>query len=112
MSIVTNLILTFSIGEDESSRTEEVNNFSNQGRGFKLVSADFERISSSTPYEVKTWYAGTKFLETPLFIGAYNHLDLSGLVRHLKSVRWEEPENVQLMLKTQDSNKFKIIELL
>ena len=109
MSEVTNLILSFSVLEDEISRVKEVNLFQNNGRGFNLVSADFER-----EFEYKkrsAWYGGSKYLETPLFIGAYNHLDLVGLVNHLKNVNWDEPENVQLIVKEQASEKFRIIEL-
>ena len=111
MSVVTNLILSFSISEDEQSRVEEINTFFNNGRGFKLVSADFERKLADDYYEAKTWYGGSKHLETPLFVGAYNHLDIDGLIDHLKSVNWEEPENVQLILKPQDADKFEIIEI-
>ncbi len=111
MSVITNLILSFSISEDEQSRVGEINTFFNNGRGFKLVSADFERELADDYYEAKTWYGGSKYLETPLFVGAYNHLDIDGLIDHLKSVNWEEPENVQLILKTQDADKFEIIEI-
>ena len=109
MSFVTNLILSFSIREDEKSRVDELNLFQNNGRGFELVSVDFER--EINPESDRTWYGGSKFLETPLFIGAYNHLDIDGLIEHLKIVNWEYPEDVQLFLKEQEFDTFKIIEL-
>ena len=109
MSVVTNLILSFSILEDERSRVSEINFFENNGRGFELATADFER--ENNPSSNKTWYGGTKFLETPLYIGAYNHLDVEGLIEHLKIVNWEYPESVQLFLKEQESDKFRILEL-
>ncbi len=111
MSVVTNLILSFSTSENEIIRIEEINTFSNNGRGFKLVSADYERQFADEPYGVQTWYGGSKYLETPLFIGAYNHLDINGLINHLKTIHWEEPENVQLILKTQDSDSFEIMKI-
>jgi len=109
MSFVTNLILSFSILEDESSRVSEINLYENNGRGFELATADFER--EKNPSSNKAWYGGTKFLETPLYIGAYNGLDVEGLIKHLKIVNWEYPESVQLFLKEQESDKFRTIEL-
>lgn len=112
MSEVTNLILSFSVGEDEITKRDEIELFFNNGRGFKLTSADFE--GEENLFEVKNprrWYAGSKLLETPLFIGAYNQLDLDGLVEHLKSLTWQEPENVQLIVKCENDEKFRIIEL-
>lgn len=50
-------------------------------------------------------------LEIPLYMGAFNHLDLEGLIDHMKELEWEEPENVQLMVKVQESDKFEIFEL-
>ena len=40
MSIVTNLILTFSLSEDALSKEKEINLFFNNGRDFKIVSVD------------------------------------------------------------------------
>lgn len=112
MSEVTNLIISFSIGEDEKSRITEVNLFFNNGRGFKINSADFEEGTNWLGKENrKRWYGGSKMLETPLYLGAFNHLDLKGLVEHMKEIEWEEPENVQLIVKAKESDKFKIIEL-
>lgn len=113
MSDVTNLILTFSISEDEISKVQEINCFWNNGRGFNLISADFERGQTLFGKEnEKRWYGGDKKLETPLFIGAYNHLDLDGLIEFLKGLEWNRPENVQLIVKEEGSEKFRLIELL
>ena len=43
MSEVTNLILSFSIGEDEDARIKEVNSFRYRGLEMNLVSADFNK---------------------------------------------------------------------
>ena len=97
--------------EDEISRQSDLDLFFNNGKGFKVVSADFQSTQDQEDLEKTRWYGGSKCLETPLYIGAYNHLDLDGLVEHIKNIDWEEPENVQVMFKNQNSNKFKIIEL-
>ena len=107
MSEVTNLILSFSIGEDEEVRLKEVNSFRYRDLEMNLVSADFNKnMDGST-----AWYGGTKFLETPLYIGAFNHFDLDGFISHLKKINWDQPENVQVIVKGQWDEKFKILEL-
>jgi hypothetical protein len=113
MSDVTNIILSFSVAEIESSRINEINTFANNGRGFNLVSADFEEGRNFMGRENRNrWYGGSKMLETPLFVGAFNNLDINGLVEHLRSLNWEEPENVQLIVQEQHEYKFKIIEII
>jgi hypothetical protein len=108
MSEVTNLIISFYVSEDEISRAIEINYFHNNGQNFHVESANFEK--ELNPNSNKTWYGGNKYLETPLYIGAINHLDLDGLVEFLKTLQWEEPENVQIIIKEQFSDKFRIIE--
>lgn len=113
MSEVTNLILSFSVGENEICKRAEIELFSNNGRGFELTSADFEGEDNIFKVEnPRRWYAGSKFLGTPVFIGAYNKLDLDGLVEHLKSLEWDEPENVQLIVQGEEDEKFRIIEIV
>ncbi len=112
MSEVTNLIISFSIIEDEKGRVSDLDLFFNNGRGFKVASADFESVNDNkNELYKKRWYGGSKVLETPLYVGAYNHLDLDGLIEHVKDIDWIEPENVQLIVKSQDSDKFEIIEI-
>ena len=105
MSEVTNLIISFSPLEDETSRINEVNLFSNGDRGFNIISADFEEGNR------KRWYGGSKMLETAMYIGAFNHLDLEGLIEHMKNINWEDQKSVQLIVKEENDDKFKIIEL-
>lgn len=103
MSVVTNLILTFSLSEDTVIKEKEINLFFNNGRDFKIVSVDCD--------ETKIVYGGSKCFETNLYLGAYNHLDLPELIKHIKDIDWVERENVQLIIKEEQDEKFKIIEL-
>ncbi|WP_430405741.1 hypothetical protein [Fluviicola sp.] len=112
MSEVTNLILTFSNNEDEVQRIKEVNFYISDGSSINLVSADYLRKANSFGRDNrKSWYGGTKFLERPLYIGAINHLDLDDFITFLKEIDWEEKEYVQLIVKQEQDEKFKIIEL-
>lgn len=107
MSEVTNLILTFQCAEDEAARIEDVNSFEYRGLKMNVVSADFDKDMEKG----YSWYGGTKFLETALYIGAFNHFPLEQFIEHLKKIKWDEPENVQLFVKEQFDFKFRLIEL-
>ena len=111
MSNVTNLMIYFSIFEDEISKEIEINSFFNNGRQFKIISANFEEENDLENGDKQRWYGGSKCLETPLFIGAFNHLDLDGLVTYLKQMEWEEPQDVQIILKGEEDSKFRILSL-
>ncbi|WP_424001472.1 hypothetical protein [Maribacter sp. IgM3_T14_3] len=108
MSVVSNVILSFSVGEDESQRMKDVNEFDINGNKINLVSADFQRKEN---YEAKAWYGGSKYLEKPLYIGAYNNLNLNAFIDHLKTIIWDEPENVQLIINEQNEDLFKVVRL-
>jgi protein associated with RNAse G/E len=102
MSVVTNLILHIGILEDEEDRIKDVNEFWEDGIG--LVSFD----SSDLP---RGWYGGTKMLEANLYVGAFNYLDLDEFITHLEKIRWEYPEEVQVIVKEQEDDLFRIIQL-
>ena len=99
MSYVTNIVLSWSILEDDS-KIEEVNTyFKYNQRGFVSCGDD------SLP---RGWYGGSKMLETPLFIGAFNYVGLEDLREHLRTITFEYPESVQLIIKDQDDDIFRI----
>lgn len=106
MSQVTNLILSFSVGEQEELMIKEVNSFLSFGKEINLVSMDFQKNAGYR------WYGGTKFLEANLYVGAFNYFDLEGFISHLKKIKWEEPKMVQLILKEEFDERFRIIDLL
>ena len=104
MSDVTNLLIAFSSGEDKEKIQQQLRQHINNGRPFNVVSVDAPTLPLG-------WYAGSKFLEAGLFIGAYNHLDLDELLTFMKSMTWHEPEDVQLIVKKQLDFKFSLIDL-
>lgn len=103
MSTVTNLILSHSILEDDNgARIKEVNKFfeREETRGF---------VEAELPYEV---YGGSKVLEAPIYIGAFNYLMEDEFLEYLRSeVNWEHPEEVQIIIKRQEDDLFSIINL-
>lgn len=57
------------------------------------------------------WYGGTKYMECCIFMGAYNYLNLNEFIDHLKSIEWEDPEDVQLIVRNQNEDRFKIVNI-
>ncbi|WP_027394089.1 hypothetical protein [Aquimarina latercula] len=104
MSEVTNLILTCSTGEKEKLILSKINQFKMDNKLFKIVSINDKTLPDA-------WYGGTKYMECNIFIGAYNYLNLEKLIDNLKSIEWEDPEDVQLIIKQQNDDHFRIINL-
>lgn len=106
MSVVTNCILHFSITEDEEDRISDINKFFDiQGHKQKpFVDID----DKSLPHG---WYGGSRMSEAPLYYGAFNYLDVDALIAHIKRIRFEDPENVQLIIQGQEDARFSIINV-
>jgi hypothetical protein len=101
MSYVTNIILHLPICEEE--KIEEVNKFFDE-KEKGLVSLDDGKLPHG-------WYGGSKMLEANLYAGAFNYLSLEELMEYLRKIDWENPEEVQVMVKEQNDEVFRI-ELL
>lgn len=105
MSVVTNIILTFSSGESEQQIIAKLAEHKYNGNmPFLMVSVNDEKLP-------KNWYGGTKNLEANILIGAYNHLDLQPLLIALQKIKWENPQDVVLMVKEENDTKFKIVDI-
>ena len=102
MSYVTNLILHIGILEDRDQRIEEVNQYFQKDDTKPLIFIEAPD---------RDWYGGDKYLECYLYVGAYNYLHLDGFIEHLKSLTWQEPESLQLIVKEQEDDKFRIIDI-
>ena len=103
MSYVCDTILHFSILEDAEEIMDQVNGFFKEGKsGFVLMDDE------SLPKDAKYWYGGSKAFQSPIAIGAFNYLDLKGLIKHLKwNVKWKHYESVQLIWKNEDDEYFQ-----
>lgn len=105
MSNVTNVILKHGIvSEETGSLTSRINEFFRQSR-FSDVEYGFINLD-----EVQTHrkpYGGTKCLECEVLVGAFNHLDIRGLVEHLLTIPWEEPEETQLFVQYQEADRLE-----
>jgi len=109
MSVVTNIVLSLSCwdGEEPEGKLAEVNRYF-EGRCRGLVGVEDPSLPDA-------WYGGDKYLEACLFIGAFNSRCLHGLdsfLAHLRSIRWEYPESVQVFVKEQDDDRFRLIDVM
>jgi hypothetical protein len=112
MSVVTNAILHYkrSYGPDF---LDQVNGFfKGQVNGF--VSVENEQLP-------RHWYGGGKYLECELAIGAFNYLDVDGLIQHLCSLIGPHIgkdyeldyayEGLQLIVLEQEQQRFRVINI-
>lgn len=104
MSLVTNCIFSFSIGEDEEAIMKEVNSYF-EIKERPLISVEDKLLPHG-------WYGGSKYLETPIYIGAFNFFSIEHFMSHIKELPWKEPENVQLIAQGQEEDYFTIYILL
>jgi len=104
MSNVTNLLLHIGMLENEKARIQEVNNYFLQRETRPLISVGDEALPNG-------WYGGDKYLECHLYLGAFNYLHLNEFISHLKTITFEEPETVQLIVKEQSDDMFRIIRV-
>lgn len=105
MSVVTNLIL--STGLEQKFGPATINKFFGDARGFLLA-------SGGPPESVDgniEWYGGTKGMEAELYAGAFNHLCLDDLKLFLRELPRTKPELVQLIIKEQDDDLWRVESL-
>jgi hypothetical protein len=103
MSQVTNIILIFSLAENEKEIEGKLNLF--------RYNSSFSMISIDTPDLPRGWYGGNKLFESNIYLGVYNYFNLEEFVSHLNNIEWEERENVQLIYKEENDEVFKLITL-
>jgi hypothetical protein len=101
MSNVTNAILHYGMHGPEF--LAKVNAFFDN---------EFDRfVSVEDEHLPPHWYGGTKSLECDLAIGAFNVLDLDGLIKHLCSLSSLYDEQLRLIVKEQEDERFRIINI-
>src|SRR5258708_27419615 len=104
MSVVTNVLFAFSGVAEDRRKMDEVNTYFVDKGTKPLVSVDDERLP-------RAWYGGSKYLETGLYLGAFNHLNLDDFIKHVRTISWRLPECVQIIVREKEDMKFTIIDL-
>jgi hypothetical protein len=57
------------------------------------------------------WYGGNKSFLSSFALGAFDYLDLDGLIRHLRTIEWTFPEKIQLIVTDEDHIRCHIINI-
>jgi len=91
----TDIILSMGITEEEDERIAEVNAYfqSDQATGrYDITLTEETRVGGS------------------VFIGSYRSLDLAAFLHHVNTaVKWDDPEHVQVFVKLDNDEQFKIV---
>lgn len=107
MSVVTNIILSFSIMENEISDIED--SYTNM----VLINNWLRKHDHGAFGEDATIASGgEKHLETPVYLAAFNFFDLDEFLAFLRTLPWEEPENVQVFVQGQEEEKFTVYTII
>jgi hypothetical protein len=107
MSHVDNVLLSFSIMEDQERRFSEVDTYL-AGLKWGQFGPDLNDVHDR---ELGHAVGGYKSLETPLYVAAFNYADIDGLLHFMATLPWRHPESVQLIVKDQESDVFVIHHL-
>ena len=80
---------------------DEINTFLKGTIGQVFVGVDDSSIPSG-------WYGGSKYLESPLFIAAFNYFPEENFLSFIRGLDWKYPEEVQLIIQRDRDDKFSI----
>ena len=114
MSYVANLIVHFDEHREEDGLEEVTAIEKAEPALIHGINSFFERHHERGLVSINAggkWYGGSKVFEADVLIGAIQALDLNLLLIHLRSIRWRNPENVQVILKDQLDRKFKVLDV-
>lgn len=108
MSEVTNVILTFSLIEENNKNEAlaEINDY--------LIDKHYPPfvVLDDINNDLSPFIAGNKWLEAQICIGAFNHLNIPEFEQVIKMASWIYPEDVKVLLQTQDSNTFVCYQIV
>jgi len=107
MSNVTSVILSFDALEEEDENGEK-EFYWNMVR----INAWLDARGYGYFGDVNDCAGGRKALQKPVFIAAFDHFEVESFCEFLRSLRWERPENVQVLVQGENERKFRLIEPL
>ena len=105
MSVVTTLLISFPHPLDrlESDFHAEFSDWFEPIGGIKP-------IADLGPPQDEAWriWGGNKYPECNLWGGAYNKLEHVAFWRHMNSLAWKEPHDVQVFMKDEEDMRFQV----
>ena len=100
MSMVTNILLSFSLIEVDVTTT---------GRDDYASCTPLnalQRFLDDQPLQQIDYMSGKKCLEAELWVAAVNYLNTEEFIEGVRSAPWRVPDSVQLFIKEQDDEIF------
>jgi len=94
--------------EDEEERIAEVNQYFSDTEHYSIP--DNPLVGLHAQELPCGWYGGSKSLQCHVYVGAYNYFNLAAFQKHLSTIKWVYPEDVQLFVKGEGDEKFKLIQ--
>lgn len=111
MSHVDNVLLSFSIIEDSTDHAEGPDTWPimEAVNEWLATNAGGQQFGPDLGGFLEGVYGGSKFLETPLFLAAFNYLPEDEFLAFLRALPWKEPSEVQFIVKRQHDDLFEIV---
>lgn len=99
MSVVTNVMISF----DTCEEGPEDDKFTLMGVINEWLNTKYHCCFGEDANAV---CGGSKYLETPLYIAAFNYFDSEEFIKYVLSLPWAFPEDVQIFIQKQNDYKF------
>lgn len=114
MSLVTNVILSFDSLEDEAARLADVNAVLARDKSLGGSPRFAAPVGMKGPRDEDDpsdcdCLAGSKYLERPTYVGAFNFLQIQEFKIGIEAIRWEHPKNVQVLVCEQESSRYYVL---
>lgn len=107
MSYVTNVILTCSPLEYEDERIiPEINEWLAAWDNRQLLVDSLAADEAAFRYDHTMMVAGYKSFERPLYLAAFNGIDVEAFLTALRACPWRYPDEVQCLVCDQDDDRF------
>lgn len=101
MTCVTNVIVTTAIQDGAWEKSDH-------GSMYVLNDYLYKHYQSTTLHDVYMQAGGRKPLSCDVFVAAVDYLDIDAFIELFHTVPWEKPQEVQLMIRTEGEDRFKI----
>jgi hypothetical protein len=106
MSVVTDVVLFFSLGED---RIEHPND--DEYLIVNQINAWLQERRYGTLNCLDKYTGGNKATQACIYGGSFNFFDTDDFLEFLKMLPWQDREAVQLMIQNEGADKFRMVEL-
>lgn len=104
MSVVTNVVLLIPCTESHDDDTE----YGYHIPGLAYINEWLSTVEKGSLRPVDQYGSNGKEMECHIALGAFNCLDVDGLISAFRAAPWERPEDVQLLVMRQDDDRFSM----